>query len=142
MIIPDINLLVYAYNTDAPHHAAAKEWWIGLMNGHQNVGLPWVVALGYLRLMTSARVLARPLPATEALSHIRSWMARAQVQIITPGPRHLDILDSFATRQLLSSSLTADAHIAALAIELKAEVHSNDSDFQRFPGLRCRNPLS
>ena len=34
-----------------------------------------------------------------------------------------------------------DAHIAALPIEHQAEVHSNDSDFARFAGLRWRNPL-
>jgi predicted nucleic acid-binding protein len=37
--------------------------------------------------------------------------------------------------------LTTDAHLAALAIEYQAELHSTDSDFSRFPGLRWRNPL-
>jgi hypothetical protein len=27
MTLPDINLLVYAYNDDAPHHASARRWW-------------------------------------------------------------------------------------------------------------------
>ena len=34
-----------------------------------------------------------------------------------------------------------DAHIAAIAMEHQAKVHTNDSDFARFPGLRRRNPL-
>ena len=38
-------------------------------------------------------------------------------------------------------NLATDAHIAALAMEYQAEVHSNDADFARFPGLRWRNPL-
>jgi len=37
--------------------------------------------------------------------------------------------------------LTTDAHLAALAIEHQCELHSNDNDFARFPGLRWRNPL-
>ena len=41
----------------------------------------------------------------------------------------------------VAGNLVTDAHIAALAIEHQAEVHSNDSDFARFPGLRWRNPL-
>lgn len=141
MIIPDVNLLVYAYNMDAPHHLMAKEWWGALMSGYQDVGIPWVVGLGFLRLMTSAKVMRRPLSAAETLDDIRSWMEREQVRIITPGTRHLDILEGFADRQLLSSALTTDAHIAALAVELGAELHSNDSDFTRFPGLRYHNPL-
>jgi predicted nucleic acid-binding protein len=31
---------------------------------------------------------------------------------------------------------------AALAIEHQAELHSNDTDFARFPGPRWRNPLA
>ena len=41
----------------------------------------------------------------------------------------------------VGGNLVTDAHIVALAIEHQAEVHSNDSDFARFPGLRWRNPL-
>lgn len=141
MIIPDINLLVYAYNRDAPHHAQARVWWQGLMEGSQTVGLPWVVGLGYLRLMTNRRILEKPLEAAEALSHVQAWMARPQVQILPAGPRHLQILESFSQQRLLSSALVTDAHLAALAIEHQAELHSNDCDFDRFPGLRWRNPL-
>ncbi len=141
MIIPDVNLLIYAYNTDAPHHDHAKAWWESLMSGRRDIGLPWVVGLGFVRLMTNPRVMQRPLTAADALGHVRSWMERAHVQVLQPGPRHLDILDSFAAQQVMSSALTTDAHLAALAIESGAELHSNDSDFARFRGLRCRNPL-
>lgn len=142
MIIPDVNLLIYAYNTDAPHHSTASQWWGGAMSGCQDVGIPWVVAMGFLRLMTNGKVMKRPLTAAEALAHIRSWLERPQARVITPGPRHLSILDSFADQQLLTSPLTTDAHIAALAIEFEAELHSNDLDFARFPGLRRHNPLA
>jgi len=141
MIIPDINLLVYAYNRDAPHHTPACTWWQGLMEGSQTVGIPWVVCLGFLRLMTNRKILEKPLEASEALLHIQAWSARPQVQFLQPGPRHLQILESFSGNRLLSSALVTDAHLAALAIEHQAELHSNDSDFDRFPGLRWRNPL-
>ena len=42
---------------------------------------------------------------------------------------------------VLQSALLTDAHIAALAIDNQAVVHSNDSDFSRFAGLRWSNPL-
>ncbi len=142
MIIPDINLLVYAYNLDAPHHTLANTWWKELMEGQQPVGLTWVVCLGFLRLMTNRKILVAPLDANEALSHIHSWCSRPQVQMLQPGPRHLQILQSFSQNRLLSSSLVTDAHLAALAIETQSELHSNDADFARFPGLRWRNPLA
>ena len=33
MIIPDLNLLIYAYNEGARLHAPAKRWWEDLLNG-------------------------------------------------------------------------------------------------------------
>jgi hypothetical protein len=36
--------------------------------------------------------------------------------------------------------LTTDAHLAAMAIEHQAEIHSTDAGFARFPGLKWRNP--
>ncbi|HEY0553320.1 MAG TPA: type II toxin-antitoxin system VapC family toxin [Thermoanaerobaculia bacterium] len=141
MILPDINLLVYAYNTDAPGHRRAKVWWEACLSDLDPVGLPWVVLLGYLRLMTSRSVLVDPFSPQEAIGHIRSWLERPQVQILHPGPRHLELLDGLMRGAQASGSLSTDSHLAALAIEHQAELHSNDGDFSRFPGLRWTNPL-
>ena len=142
MIIPDVNLLVYAYNTDAPFHTQARRWWEACVAGSQPVGIPWAVALGYLRLMTNARVHPRPLTMAVALGHLRLWLEQPSVLILQPGPRHLGILTGFCEAGVLSGPLLTDAHIAALAIENQAIVHSNDSDFSRFAGLRWINPLA
>jgi len=40
MIIPDLNLLRYAYDAASPHHDAAVSWWEGSLNGPEAVGLP------------------------------------------------------------------------------------------------------
>jgi hypothetical protein len=141
VILPDINLLVYAYNTDAPDHRRAKAWWEECLSGDRPVALPWVVLLGYLRLTTSGKVLVDPFSAEEALGHIRSWVERPQTQILHPGPRHLDLLESLMRDSQGSKNLTTDAHLAALAIEHQAELHTNDGDFSRFSGLRWTNPL-
>lgn len=31
MILPDLNLLIYAYNLSAPDHTAARSWWEDVM---------------------------------------------------------------------------------------------------------------
>ncbi|HVT59603.1 MAG TPA: type II toxin-antitoxin system VapC family toxin [Thermoanaerobaculia bacterium] len=141
MILPDINLLVYAYNSDAPAHRRAKAWWESCLSQERPVALPWSVMLGYLRLMTNRKVVVDPFSALEAIRHIRSWLERPQVQILQPGPRHLDLLDSLMRDAHAAGSLTTDVHLAALAIEHQAELHSNDADFARFPGLRWTDPL-
>ena len=141
MIIPDINLLAYAYNTDAPHHDAARAWWEECLSETRPVGIPWVVSLGFVRIMTSRVVLVDPMQPADALAHVRSWLTRPQAHPLVPGPRHLEILTEIMRAAGASGRLTTDAHIAALAIETQSELHSNDADFSRFPGLRWVNPL-
>jgi uncharacterized protein len=141
MILPDLNLVVYAYNRDAPLHAAARSWWEALLNDTQPVAIPWVVVLGFLRLMTHRAVLITPLSPTDTIAVVRTWFARPNVERLEPGPQHIDVLDRLLTAVGTAGNLTTDAHLAALAIEHQCELHSNDNDFARFPGLRWRNPL-
>ena len=141
MILPDVNLLVYAYNMDAPRHEAARSWWEELLNGDVDVGIPWAAALGFVRIMTSRRVLHAPLRPDVALDYVESWLRRPGVRVLDPGPRHLSLIRQLLRAVGIAGSLTTDAHLAALAIEHQAELHSNDADFARFPALRWVNPL-
>lgn len=142
MIVPDINLLVYAYNDGAPHHEAAKRWWEGLINGAERIGVPWVVSTGFVRVMTHPRALTAPISPADAIAHVESWFRYAHVTPINPGAEHLAHLQQNLAAAGVGADLVTDSHIASLAMEYQAEVHSNDSDFSRFPGLRWRNPLS
>ena len=141
MILPDVNLLVYAYNEDAPQHAAAKIWWEDCLSGTEPLALAWVVVLGFVRLMSNRRVLVRPMDAAEAVEHCRSWLLQPNVRILLPGPAHMDVLAGLLAGHV-GSNLVTDAHLAALAIEHQAELHSNDTDFARFSGLAWRNPVA
>lgn len=141
MILPDVNLLVYAYNADAPHHIPARAWWESVVNGDVPIRLPWAVVVGFIRLMTHRRVVQRPLDPAVAVGHVRSWLQRDNVRPLEPGPRHLDIIATLLGECGVAGSLTTDAHLAALAIEYNCELHSNDVDFGRFSGLRWCNPL-
>jgi toxin-antitoxin system PIN domain toxin len=142
VIVPDINLLVFAYNEAAPRHDAARAWWEGLMRGRERVGIPWAVVVGFVRLVTHSAVLEQPLLPGAALERVRRWFTREQVLSLDPGPRHLAILEHLFEATGVGGNLTTDAHLAALAIEHQCELHSGDTDFARFPGLRWYNPLS
>lgn len=141
MIVPDVNLLIYAYNRDAPQHATARMWWEEALSSDVPVGLAWAAALGFIRLMTHRTVLVAPLEPRVAVEHVRSWLAQPNVQLLTPGEHHLEILGRLFGALGAAGNLTTDAHLAALAIEHQCELCSNDADFARFPGLRWRNPL-
>jgi len=141
VILPDVNLLVYAYNADAPLHKEAKSWWEGLLNDQEPVAVPWVVSHGFVRIMTHPKVLEEPLRPLKATGYVREWLQRPQVQIIEPGARHLAIFESLLSQIGVGGNLATDAQLAALAIEHQCELHSSDTDFARFSGLRWRNPL-
>jgi toxin-antitoxin system PIN domain toxin len=141
VIIPDLNLLVYAHNEGATYHDSARRWWEGLVNGVERVGVPWVVSTGFMRLMTHPRVLVRPATPEQAVDYVREWFRFPHVTPINPGVEHLTHLRRSLAAAGVGANLVTDAHIAALAIEYQAEVHTNDTDFSRFPGLRWRNPL-
>ncbi|MGH9258234.1 MAG: type II toxin-antitoxin system VapC family toxin [Vicinamibacterales bacterium] len=142
MILPDINLLLHAYNTKSSLHTAARVWWEDLLNSTRPVGLAWVGMLGFIRLTTQRQVLANPLPVAVACGHVRAWLVQPYVTILDPGTRHAEILLGLLESLGTAGNLTTDAHLAALAIEHQAELHSTDADFSRFPGLRWTNPLA
>jgi len=141
MVIPDVNLLVYAHNQAAPLHERAIRWWEDLMTREQPVAVPWAVVFGFVRLVTHPAVLAEPLAPSAALERVETWFDRDHVQTLDPGPRHLRIAADLFGATGVGGNLTTDTHLAALAIEHQCELHSNDADFRRFPGLRWRNPL-
>lgn len=142
MIVPDVNLLIHAYNLDSPVHDAARRWWEGLLNGPRPVGLAWVAVLGFIRISTHRQILTKPMPVAEACGRARSWLARPYLSVLHPGERHAEILFGLLAALGTAGNLTTDAHLAALSVEHQAELHTTDADFARFPGLRWRNPLA
>ena len=112
------------------------------MNGAVTVGLPWVAVLGFIRIATNPKVFVNPLDASAACLHVRSWLDRPHTVLIHPGDRHADILFALLEAAGTAGNLTTDAHLAALAVERQAELHSTDADMARFPGLRWVNPLA
>lgn len=142
MIIPDVNLLLYAYQSDSPFHIKASNWWSELLGGEETIGLAPIVVFGFVRIGTNARTFRFPMTPQEAADHIREWLSQPCVQFLEPGPNHLEttlgILEALGT----AGNLVTDAQIAALSIEYDSEVHTADADFLRFPGVRWRNPIT
>ena len=146
MIIPDVNLLIYAYTEQAPENENARRRWETLLNGTEEVGMPWLVTVGFVRNMVNPRVFDVHISQIIALNIVREWFGYNHIRPLNPGTQHLQFLQqTLAVTGDTASAATAnrvpDAHIAALALEYDAEVHTNDDGFDRFPGLLWRNPL-
>jgi hypothetical protein len=142
MIVPDINLLLYAEIDAYPLHPAAKLWWEELLNGERAVGIAPVCLFGFLRISTNRRVFTEPLAVDDAIARVQGWFEQAHVSCLVPGSGHLEIAFRLLRQLGTAANLTTDVQVAAHAIEHNGEVHSNDADFTRFDGLRWVNPLA
>jgi len=142
VILPDINLLLYAYDAGSLHHSKAAKWWQECLSGDEPVGMVHVVIFGFLRIATNPRVFSNPMSTTEAAGHVRSWLEQPPVQVLEPSPDHvqstLELLEKLGT----AGNLVSDAQMAAVAMKHGAVLHTADADFLRFQGLRWFNPLT
>lgn len=139
MQLVDANVLLYAVNEDAPHHEAARPWLDGALGGREPVGFAWIVLLAFMRLSTGA-FFPRPLPLEDAFGVADSWLGAPAAIEVHPTERHLTLLHGLLADVGTAANLVNDAHLAALAIEHRAEIVSYDTDFARFSGVRWSPP--
>ena len=142
MILPDANLLLYAYDRSSPFHARARRWWEACLSGRDPVCLCPMVLSAFVRLATHPRVFETPMTVVEASGHVSSWLGRKISHYAaleeSDFVKSLELLKQLGT----GGDLTTDAQIAAIALRLRASLHTSDSDFWRFPGLKVVDPLS
>jgi toxin-antitoxin system PIN domain toxin len=141
MIIVDLTVIMAAVNSRAPLHKIAHEWWEELLNSTEEVGLTWLVILGFIRLSTHSKVMPEPLLLADAVSMVDGWLARPNVKLLQVTAKHWNILQNMLFAVGHGTALTMDAHLACLAIEHEGEVATTDEDFSHFPGLKWHNPL-
>ncbi len=141
MKIVDLNVLLYAVNSDAAQHRTVRKWWEDAVNSGDSIGLPWVVLLGFLRLATSSRVFPRPLAPEAAAARLDAWLDRANILVVREKDDHWETLKALLHGIGTAGNLTTDAHLAALALTHDAVLVSCDHDFARFKGLRWESPL-
>ena len=68
MILPDVNVLVYAHRPDAENHIAYRTWLEHLLAGDRAYGLSDFVLSGFLRIVTNRRIFLDPSPIEKALA--------------------------------------------------------------------------
>jgi uncharacterized protein len=138
----DANLLLYAYNADAPQQSAAARWLRELLKSGEVIALPWVTVWAFIRIATNSRIWSNPLSAKQVFAIVEEWLAQPGVVVLHPGPRHAEILKQLIIEYGVTGPLATDAVLAALALENGALLASTDQDFRRFSELRWKNPLS
>lgn len=141
MILPDLNLLLYAYNSHAAQHGAARRWWEEAMNGDELIGLPFEVVFGFIRVATHPRLGRARVDLADARRVVDSWLQLPQARVLSPGALHFVRVMDLMAAAMATGPLLSDAILASYAIENRATLFTNDGDFARFPGLKWENPL-
>jgi toxin-antitoxin system PIN domain toxin len=142
VIVPDVNLLLYAIDEGAAPHRRAADWWRECLRGPEPIGLPWSTILAVVRLTTNPRIFASPLSTEAALDLMEGWLSLRHVVALEPTRDHLSIVRRLLDTTGTGGNLVTDAHLAALAMGHRAVLCSADHDFARFAGLTWRNPVA
>lgn len=142
MIVPDANLLIYAYDSTAPAHRRARAWWESVLSGSEPVGIPWIVILAFVRLMTHPTLSENPMTVEQARERVEEWLRCEHVRLLSPEAATFNRFFDLLAAAGIAGNLCTDALIAALAEEHGGRVCSNDRDFSRFPGIVWSDPIS
>jgi toxin-antitoxin system PIN domain toxin len=141
MDLLDVNVLVHAFRRDAPRHKAFLEFVRSLVEGDQPFAVPAIVFGGFLRIVTHPRIFNPPSTFDDALVFAEQILSLPHCITALPGARHWDLFSSLGKKGAARGSLVSDAFLAAIAIEMGAELVTDDRGFGRWPGLRWRHPL-
>jgi toxin-antitoxin system PIN domain toxin len=141
VILPDVNVLLYAFRADSPAHAAYRQWVETLVNAPAAYGMAPQVLASVIRISTHPRIYVQPSTLDEAIEFCRILLTPNTCTVLHPGDRHWDIFLDLCAKSRATGNLIQDAWFAALAIESGCEWVTTDRDYSRFPGLRWRTPL-
>jgi len=141
VILPDVNVLIYAFRSDSPGHARYRRWLESVANGDSAFGMAPQVLSSVVRICTHPRIFTRPSQLEEVLGFCDVLLGLPHCQVIQPGSRHWDIFTNLCRKARATGNLIPDAWFAAIAIEAGCEWITTDRDFARFEGLSWRPPF-
>jgi uncharacterized protein len=140
MILPDVNVLIYAFRQDVPHHVLCRAWLGGVVMSDTRFGVSPLVLSAVVRITTNPRAYQQPSTLEETFRFCSYLREQPHCQLVEPGERHWDIFKKLCIEADTRGSRVADAWLAALAIEWGCEWVTLDRDFARFPGLKWQVP--
>ena len=141
MILPDVNVLLYAFRADSQAHGEYRHWLDGVINGTMAYGMAPQVLASLIRVATHPGIFARPSRLEDVTAFASLLIEQPHCHLVQPGPRHWNIFTELCLRADARGNLVQDAWLAALAIEFGCEWITTDRDYARFEGLVWRSPF-
>jgi toxin-antitoxin system PIN domain toxin len=142
MILPDVNVLIYAFRKDVPQHSESRRWLLGVVEGDAPFGVSPAALGALVRITTNPRAYRVPSEVDEAFGFCEDLLGQPHCHVVEPGERHWAIFRRLCVETGTRGARVADAWFAALAIESGCEWITFDRAFARFPGLAWRVPVA
>ena len=140
MILPDVNVLIYAFRIDVPEHQLCRRWLLDTTMSDAPFALSPLVLAAVIRITTNPRSYREPSSVEDAVAFCDDLLGQPNCHVVEPGERHWDIFKRLCVETRIRGPRVTDAWFAALAIEWGCEWITFDRDFARFPGLQWRTP--
>ncbi len=141
MILPDVNVLIYAFRADSKDHTRYKDWLEDAVNGPSAYGMSPQVLASVVRICSHPKIFAEPSDIDELLDYCSALIDQPNAMLVVPGGRHWPLFGKLCLDAKASGNLVQDAWNAALAIEAGCEWITTDRDYARFRGLNWRSPF-
>jgi toxin-antitoxin system PIN domain toxin len=141
VILPDVNVLIYAFRRDTAGHPEYKLWLEEALGQEAVVGVSELVLSSVVRITTHPKIFVKPSTLDEVFQFVEFLKSCSNVVNVLPGRAHWSIFQRLCRAVRARGNLVTDAYFAALAIEKGAEWITSDRDFSRFPGLKWRCPV-
>lgn len=141
MIIPDVNVLVYAYDNASDRHERCAQWLGTSLAAPDPVALVDPVLSGFLRVVTNPRIFSEPATTASAMEFVDA-LIDAPASVWLPANRAVWRTFSDLTRRdaAIRGQHIPDAYLAALAIANGARLATADRGFSRYDGLVWFDP--
>ena len=140
MLSVDVNVLVYAFDADSPHHTRARQVLHDSALTREPLVLFPAVITGFLRVVTDRRILTQPADPAEALAFLGGVVNWPHARVIDIGPRWWDAFAALAEEHAPRGAEVSDVSLAAMAMERGVTWVAFDCGFARFRGLDWVNP--
>jgi len=141
VLLPDVNVLIYAHRRESPDHDRYAQWLRDLVGSPEPYGLSELGSSAFVRIVTNPKIWDEPTPLSDALTFIERLRNRSNARLLTHGPASWDLFSELCREAKARGKLVADAYHAALALEHGCEFVTADGDFSLFARLRHRHPL-
>lgn len=141
MIVLDANILIYAFSETSPYREASATWLEEALERREELALPWLTILAFLRITTGPAYERNSSLAT-AVARIGELLEQSNVRVMEALPGHWRAFSELLEASQATRNLINDAHLAALALAHGAALCTNDRDFTRFAGLKIVNPVA